>query len=199
VPLAGSDFEAALGVAARAFQRDPCLVFSVPDEAERLRLTTILFRPVMRAYLPHGGVFATQGAIEGVAVCLPPGEVLTDEEQLAAGLGQAIEEWGEARFAGMGSLFGAFAEVRARLMPTPHWYCLLLAVEPGRQRQGLGGAMLDHIKGRATAAGVPFYLETDVPQNVSYYERHGFRVVERQTTPALDDAPWWALRWDPRG
>jgi GNAT superfamily N-acetyltransferase len=199
VPLAASDFDAALGVTARAFQRDPCLVYSVPDAVERLRLTTVLFRPVMRAYFPHGGILATRGAIEGVAVCLPPGETLTDAEQLAAGLGQAVEEWGEARFAPMGSLFGAFAEVRARLMPTPHWYCLLLAVEPARQRQGLGRAMLDAVKTRAATAGVPFYLETDVPQNVPYYEGHGFRVVESSRTPALGDAPWWALRWDPQG
>jgi predicted N-acetyltransferase YhbS len=84
-------------------------------------------------------------------------------------------------------------------MPVPHWYCLLLAVEPARQRRGIGGALLRSIQARAAAAGVAFYLETDVPENVPYYEGHGFRVVESWRMPALGDAPVWALRWDPRG
>jgi ribosomal protein S18 acetylase RimI-like enzyme len=195
VPLAEADFESAVGVAARAFQRDPALVFCVPDEAERLRLTIELFRPLMRAHLPHGGIFATQGVTEGVAVCTPPGEEVADDELMAAGFGEAVEAWGAA-FGPLGSMFGAFHTVRTRVMPTPHWYCLVLAVEPTRQRQGLGTAMLDHLKTQATGAGVPVYLETDVPQNVPYYEGQGFRVVERHTTPELGDAPWWGLRWD---
>ncbi len=201
VPLAPADLEAAIGLCARAFQRDPCLVFSVPDEVERLRLTAVLFAPVLRAYQAHGGVvgFVTRGTIEGVAVCLPPGEEATDDELAAAGFGQALEEWGEATFAPMGSFLEAMHAVRMRVMPGPHWYCLLLAVEPALQRQGIGGALVRFIQARAQAAGVPFYLETDVPGNVGYYERHGFAIAESWPVPALGGARTWGLRWDPPG
>ncbi|MDQ3870061.1 MAG: GNAT family N-acetyltransferase [Chloroflexota bacterium] len=199
VPLAPADLETAIGVCARAFQRDPCLVFSVPDEGERLRLTASLFAPVLRVYHRHGGVFGfvSRGTIEGVAVCLPPGEEATDEELGTAGLDQALEEWGETRFAPMGSFLGAMHAVRMRVMPTPHWYCLLLAVEPAQQRQGIGGALLRYVQARAAAARVPFYLETDVPENVGYYEGHGFSVVESWPVPALGGARTWGLRWEP--
>ena len=201
VPLAPADLEAAIGVCARAFQRDPCLVFSVPDESERLRLTASLFAPVLRVYHRHGGVFGftSRGALEGVAVCLPPGEEATDEELDAAGFGRALVEWGETRFAPMGSFLEMLHAVRMRVMPRPHWYCLLLAVEPAQQRQGIGGALVRFIQAQAAMANVPFYLETDVPDNVGYYEGHGFSIVESWPVPALGGAPTWGLRWDPAG
>jgi GNAT superfamily N-acetyltransferase len=199
VPLAATDLDAALDLAVRAVQHDPVFVMSVPDEADRLRLVTPLVAAVLRAYLPHGGVLATRGTIEGVALCLPPGEAASDAELVAAGIGEVLALWGESRFAPVGALFAAFTTVRTRLMPMPHWYCPILAVEPARQRQGVGSAMLGHIKARATAAGMPIYLETVVPGTVDYYEGHGFRVVESHTTPELGNAPWWALRWDSPG
>lgn len=197
VPLAEADIPAAALLAARAFNRDPAFVFPIPDAAKRLRLTTPLFAAILRAYLPHDGVFATQGDLEGIAIGLPPGGEVADAEMAAAGFGQVVEAWGAEIFAPLGSFLEALHVTRMRLMPMPHWYLLILAVEPARQRQGIGGAMLRHIQSLAAAAGVPFYLETDVPGNVGYYEGHGFRVVEQWPVPAMDGAPTWGMCWDP--
>jgi len=198
VPLTPAAVPAAAELVARAFRDEPFLVYAVPEPETRVRLTAHLCVAVLRAYLPHGGVLVTAGAMEGVAACLPPGAEVTDEDLMAAGFGDAVAEWGEAAFAPVAGLLGEMATVRERTMPGPHWYCLVFAVEPARQRQGIGGRLMRAIATRADAAGVPVYLETDVEANVEYYARHGFAVAATWAVASLNDAPCWALRRDPQ-
>ncbi|ATQ43391.1 GNAT family N-acetyltransferase [Caulobacter mirabilis] len=59
----------------------------------------------------------------------------------------------------------------------PHWYLSMVGVDPSRQGQGLGGALLKAGLRRADAEGLPAYLESSSPRNVPLYERHGFEVT----------------------
>ena len=58
-----------------------------------------------------------------------------------------------------------------------HWYLPWLAVDPGRQRDGLGGRLLDLGLRRVDRDGLPAYLETPNPRTIPLYERHGFQVT----------------------
>ena len=58
-----------------------------------------------------------------------------------------------------------------------HWYLPIVGVEPNAQGRGLGGALMRHATARADAQGVPAYLESSNPRNISLYERHGFEVM----------------------
>ena len=58
-----------------------------------------------------------------------------------------------------------------------HWYLPWLAVDPGRQRDGLGGRLLDLGLRRVDRDGVPAYLETPNPRTIAFYERRGFQVT----------------------
>ena len=59
----------------------------------------------------------------------------------------------------------------------PHWYLPLLGVDPARQGQGLGSALLKHALAHCDAEGLPAYLESSNIKNVPLYERHGFEVL----------------------
>ncbi len=59
----------------------------------------------------------------------------------------------------------------------PHWYLPLIGVDPSRQGQGLGAALLKEGLRRCDADGLPAYLESSSPRNVPLYERHGFEVT----------------------
>jgi GNAT superfamily N-acetyltransferase len=59
----------------------------------------------------------------------------------------------------------------------PHWYLPWLAVEPGRQGEGLGARLLAHCLETVDRSGLPAFLDTPNPRNVGFYERHGFEVV----------------------
>jgi GNAT superfamily N-acetyltransferase len=73
---------------------------------------------------------------------------------------------------------------------------MVVGVSPERKGQGLGRALIQPIMDRGDAAGVPCYLETSQPDNVSFYERLGFEqvvdVVEPQSGLRL-----WTFRRDP--
>jgi len=59
----------------------------------------------------------------------------------------------------------------------PHWYLPMIGVDPSRQGQGLGSALLAHALARCDAEHMPAYLESSNPATVPLYQRHGFRVT----------------------
>lgn len=54
---------------------------------------------------------------------------------------------------------------------------LLETVDAAHQGKGLGAQLLQAALGRCDAEGLPAYLESSNPANISLYERHGFRVT----------------------
>ena len=66
-----------------------------------------------------------------------------------------------------------------------------LAVDPGRQRTGVGSWLLVRIEETARRAGVTalsLYTGEMFPHLVRFYERHGFRIVRRGPPPHGKDA-----------
>jgi ribosomal protein S18 acetylase RimI-like enzyme len=59
----------------------------------------------------------------------------------------------------------------------PHWYMPMIGVDPSRQGQGYGSALLKAALKHCDADGLPAYLESSSPRNVPLYERHGFEVI----------------------
>jgi GNAT superfamily N-acetyltransferase len=100
--------------------------------------------------------------------------------------------------------FGRFTQVLAYLepfhkrdVPVRHWYLSILGVDPARQGQGLGGALLQPILSRADEEGVPCYLETGQPKAISFYRKHGFEVVVQDVEPK-SGLRFWTFRREPR-
>lgn len=59
----------------------------------------------------------------------------------------------------------------------PHWYLAAIGVEPTHHGQGLGAQLLDHTLAACDRDGLPAYLESSNPRNISLYRRHGFEAV----------------------
>jgi len=59
-----------------------------------------------------------------------------------------------------------------------HWYLGTLGVEPELWGQGIGTELLSTWLQMVDADGTPAYLETDAAENIRFYQRVGFEVVE---------------------
>ncbi len=133
--------------------------------------------------------------LSGVAVWLQPGQThLTPWRLLRSGfmaVPLAVGTTGLLRF--IQSSWHMEHE-HERYAPGPHWYLLALAVEPGRQRQGIGGRLLQPVMARADCDHVPCYLETHLERNVHLYERYGFQVMSQATMPHSTLTIWAMLR-----
>jgi len=78
-----------------------------------------------------------------------------------------------------------------------HWHVAALAVLPERQRQGVGTQLMKHFCGYVDSSGGSGYLETDVKDNVSYYEGFGFSVIGEASI--LNNPNWFMWRPKSRG
>jgi ribosomal protein S18 acetylase RimI-like enzyme len=108
----------------------------------------------------------------GASLWLPPG-VEPDAERMVA----LLETHADERV--MPELMGVFEQM-GRFHPTePHWYLPLIGVDPACQGQGLGGALMRHAVERCDRDGLPAYLESSNPRNITLYQRHGFEILGR--------------------
>ena len=84
--------------------------------------------------------------------------------------------------------------LRTRALPGPHWYLMVLGVEPAHQGQGIGRRLIAPVLRQADAAGLPCYLETELPRDVEFYTRHGFAVAEEGHVPGVGLHYWTMSR-----
>ena len=59
----------------------------------------------------------------------------------------------------------------------PHWYLPMIGVDPAKQGNGYGSALLKHALERCDGEGKLAYLESSSPKSVPLYQRHGFQLV----------------------
>ena len=72
---------------------------------------------------------------------------------------------------------GALEDERSRRMPEPHWYLMALGVDPARQGEEAGKALLAHGLARTDEVGLPWYLETFRSTTANFYAKYGFEMV----------------------
>lgn len=177
VRLGGAQVGSAVAVLTRAFRDDPIQRYVIPDDARRVRRLAWSFGALVRYCLPHGGVYTTPD-LGGVACWLPPGVTTTEPwGMIRSGMVLAPLRLGPAAFARFLGVTSCMAAERERVAPGPCWYLCAIGVEPSRQGEGIGGALLGPALARADAGGLPCYLETQVERNVGFYEGHGFTVA----------------------
>jgi ribosomal protein S18 acetylase RimI-like enzyme len=56
----------------------------------------------------------------------------------------------------------------------PHWYLPMIGVDTYRQNLGIGGELMKISLARSDREGLPAYLESSNPRNISLYTRCGF-------------------------
>jgi ribosomal protein S18 acetylase RimI-like enzyme len=164
-----SEGEAVLDTLMLAFSGDPCLRYLLNSPAAFFKG----FRPFATGM---GGAALAQGtawlADDGAAAALwlPP-DVTSDRDAMMAVIGEL------ARPEKL-PVLGEVGETMAAYHPhEPHWYLAMIGVDPARQGQGYGSAVLKASVRRCDEDGVIAYLESSNPKNVPLYERYGFEVM----------------------
>jgi len=191
VRLERSRLADASDVLARAFQNDPAWVWLIPEEERRAKLLPWLFR--VGFDVTAADVYATAGEVLGAARWLPPGRASIHIGPTLRALVATPLRLGAAtaQFLAYGR---AVEGLRAAVAPGPHWYLAGIGVEPGCQRQGIGGALMQPGIEGAAAAHLPTVLLTNNDANLSFYESHGFRVVQEADTPRGGPRAWAMVR-----
>jgi ribosomal protein S18 acetylase RimI-like enzyme len=188
--LRSSEISAAVIVLARGMRDNPnpVAIFG-SDPGKRLQA-------LERGFAAYFGVATAQlplcarlnGVVVGVAGVLPPGRCrlsATDKVRLipsmaAFGIG---DMWRASRVS------GAWA---ARDPDEAHSHLGPVAVDEGLKGQGIGTRLMDAYCTHLDENQLNAYLETETARNVCFYERFGFKTVDR--ADVLGNPNWFMWR-----
>lgn len=180
--------EHALAPLLLAFANDPAVRWMYPDPYQYRTFFPRFARAFGGRAFAHGTARTVEGGF-GSALWLPPG-ILPDEEVLAPFLQETVQP------DRLDELF-ALLELMSQHHPSrPHWYLTLMGVDPLYQGLGFGSALLSQQFERFDRLGEIVYLEASNPQNVPFYEHHGFEL--RGEIRTGDSPTLYAMVREPR-
>jgi GNAT superfamily N-acetyltransferase len=180
-------------VLARAFYEDPVMRWVFPDDSRRLRQLerSSVSVSLKMMCLPHGETYTTED-VAGGALWLPPGKERLGPLDSLRLLPHMAASWGRDLPRALRSL----AHVDAKHPRDPHYYLFILGVDPDRQGEGIGTALMRPVLRTCVSRGVPAYLEASGPRNRDLYARNGFEVVEETALPG-GGPPVWRMWREP--
>lgn len=190
VPLTLSQIKPAVALMARAFHDDPFFTFTIPDTLRRGGILTWLFEKLILYGILYGKVYTTS-TIEGVAIWLGPNyPALTLQGILRTGLFWLPLKLNWHEFTRSTRLANYADQLHKKTVKGRHWYLYELGVDPSRQGQGVGRALLQPVLEQAYHEGLVCYLDTFNEKNIQFYERNGFAITNRGQASLASPVIW---------
>jgi GNAT superfamily N-acetyltransferase len=190
---------AVVGALARAFYDDPLFNFFVPDLVNQSRGLLTFMRAAVADAVPFGEIWVahTSDKVAGAAVWLPPGTYPrgTRRDLMTNLRGTPTFVRSGKRVSGAVRLLGALDKAH-HAIAGPHYYLAVLGTDPLYQRTGAGAAVLRPVLARCDEEGVVAYLETQKEENIAYYARHAFELIDKIEVAGAP--PVWTLSRQPR-
>ena len=175
-----AEAERVVSIIALAFSTDPSARWIYPEPAEYLAH----FPTFIRAFAGKSfeiGTAVIADSFEGAALWLPP-NVHPNDEALDLLFTETVAA--EIR----GDLYAVSERMTAYHPDEPHWYLPMIGVDTRLQGNGIGASMMTFSLERCDADGLPAYLESSNPRNISLYERFGFErlaVIQEGSSPPI--------------
>ena len=191
---ASTDINAVARVLSRAFFHEPLFGYFFPDDQHRLALSQHTFLFLIRHANHRGEICTTPGNIDGAAVWLPSRALHRSVLDMVRFGALPMLRQGPAAVKRQLDAGDAMQKVHDALMQKPHAYLLLLGIDPQKQGQGLATRLLEPTLERLDREGLPAYLDTHNPDNVSLYRRFGFEVVHEAPMPGTVVQHWAMVR-----
>lgn len=191
-PATDADVPALSASLGLAFEDDPIWRWAIKPRRRFAERIGTLMGIEIGFMLERGEVWMSQDAT-AAAVWAAPGRWKVPTSAYVPHLAPAL------RAAGLRSVrsFSMLARLEKHHATEPHWYLALLGTAPASQGRGLGSAVLAPVLARCDTEGVGAYLESSKAENIPFYARHGFEVVE-EVRPAATCPPLWTMWRDPR-
>lgn len=172
-----------------AFRDDPIFNYFMGalSEEERRDFLPLFIKGLLKASTLNKGIVIEVSSWGCCAVMMPPGRKVDSTSAIIRGgllpITLQLKPLGIKRILVEHAKTVKRAKKKAftRKEMSEYWYLFIIGTDPNRQRQGLGGILLEHMKDHARGHGRPLWLEASNPNAKGLYAKHGFRVVEEIT------------------
>ena len=175
-----SDELPTIDVLVRAFAADPAARWVWPDLQQYL----IHFPSFVRAFggnaFAHGSAYYIDGYV-AAALWLPP-NIHPNEDTLINILQNTVSEQIQK------DAFSVFEQMGRYHPSEPHWYLLIMGVDPHQEGKGFGSALLQYALIQIDRDSKLAYLESSNRRNIPLYERYGFELlgtIQEGTSPSI--------------
>jgi GNAT superfamily N-acetyltransferase len=91
-----------------------------------------------------------------------------------------------------GKITAFMSDRSAFLISNRYWYLSIVGILPEFQGRGFGADLVMRILQKTDAAGIPTYLETFTPRNITFYQRLGYQVIDSFVEPTTA-AEYWIM------
>jgi ribosomal protein S18 acetylase RimI-like enzyme len=154
-----------------AFHHDPVSVWLFPEAERRQAVQPVFFEAFATLALDSGGLVYLREDRLAATVWFPGGEDDGDEDDFMARFGMLTDSELE--------MFGHLSGLMAENHPdhSAHMHLQFIAVDPDRQRCGIGGELLEHNLAILDKDSTPAYLEASSQLSPPLYQRLGFEHV----------------------
>ncbi|KAI3319288.1 hypothetical protein HD806DRAFT_539323 [Xylariaceae sp. AK1471] len=173
-------------VLTRAFRDDPIFAYFMGalTEEERRDYLPLFLTTLLKAGTLNKGIILEVSSWGCCAIMLPPGRKVDNPFTIiqagfpgallqlkATGIKRILLDHGAA-------VKRAKEKAFTRKELSEYWYLFIIGTDPDRQRQGLGGMLIQYMQARARSAGQPLWLEASNPNAKLLYLKNGFEEVE---------------------
>ena len=194
VDLPEDRLDDAARVLARAFHDDPLMCYAIPDAGVRASALPVHIAGLLRFGRLFGDVHTTAGDPVGAAIWQSPGADITPERFQEVDLDSGWRAMGQDAAVRLGEVMDHLDPIYEQDVSGDYWFLMMVGVDPDEQSRGIGRALLEPAMTRARAAGLPCYLVSFNPRNLSFYERAGFHRKSTAVEPTSGLTFWTFLR-----
>lgn len=166
-----ADKERILSTLTLAFAQDPLMRWFFPDGHRYLSDFPRFLEAFGGNAFPNDQAYFV-GDHDGAALWLPPG-VHVDEEKAIETMTTTVDQAVLEQAAGLLEKLDDYHP-----HDEPCWYLAVLGIDINKQGRGLGALLMKDVLARCDETGTLAYLESSNPRNVSFYQRHGFEIMD---------------------
>jgi ribosomal protein S18 acetylase RimI-like enzyme len=195
IRLSSSDTNLASNLIARTLYNYPLFRSLIPDPQQRKKHLPLLTGYLVRAGMLYGETYITSPKMEGIAVWLPPNTDISIVELLfRVGIITCPFRLGLKAFQGIWNYRQHIEELCQRHLNGDYWYLQVIGVDSPYQKQGYGRCLIEPMLARFSEQKIPCCLDTEEENNVTYYKRYGFQVVEASTIAGTNNICWFMVK-----
>jgi ribosomal protein S18 acetylase RimI-like enzyme len=190
-PVRHDDVDHLAAALARAFHDDPVTQWVYANAARRPRWAQRFFVWQLRRLAPQDVSWTTADGRGGAALWALPGRWRESGRETLSLLRLTLP----GVVPRLGRVLRGLGQVEARHPAERHLYLAVLGVDPDRQGEGVGSALIRPGLDLCDRERLPAYLETGRERNLAFYGRHGFTVLDELRLPK--GPPVWFLWREP--